>query len=329
MRTVFQRIRRGGFTLVELLVVIAIIGILIGLLLPAVQAAREAARRIQCSNNIRQILLAMHGHHDRKGCLPTEAYLDFEGGSQGLGILTKLLPYMEQLNIYEATDFDTPYKEDEGLPGYVGNETQAKIKVPNFLCPSCPMNIHSSMDRPEYGNQEKDCFTTHYYGICGAVGTKYGTEEYSVIRTAAENMSSWGVSGGPCANNGLFFENECVTFAQITDGLSNTFALGEISHRDYEGYLAWVRGAYEQYGAIFYVGSKNVEWNLNVLHYEDDPKFDQYKTFYNSGAFSSHHPGGVHFGRMDGSVRFVNDQVELYYLKAAASRADGEIATIE
>lgn len=324
--------KRFGFTLVELLVVIAIIGILIGLLLPAVQAAREAARRMKCSNNVKQIVLAMHSHHDQHGSLPAESLLEFNGsGSQGLGILTKLLPYMEQVNVFDSVDFKTEYAEDEGEDDYVGNETYAKVHVPNFLCPSCPGNVHSSMF--EMYGQEKDCYTTHYYGISGAVGQKPSGSEYSVIRTAAENMTPplpgiGAISGGPCANNGLFFEDDPVSFRDVTDGLSNTLALGEIAHKDYKGYLAWVRGGYSMYGAIIYVSAKNIEWPINAIKNKNDPLYEQYKTFYSTGAFSSHHAGGAMFGRLDGSVRFVSESIEMKILLGAASRADGEAATL-
>ena len=206
---------RNGFTLVELLVVIAIIGILIGLLLPAVQAAREAARRMKCSNNVKQILLALHNHHDVNSSLPPEAILNLNdtGESQGLGILSKLLPFIEQNAIHELTDFKNPYKEDEGEGDYEGNETLAKIRILGFLCPSSS-NEESGMKKY---HQELDCFTTHYYGISGAVGEKKPNIEYHVIRTKEENGGDYG--SGPCADNGLFFENKGVKFSDITDGL--------------------------------------------------------------------------------------------------------------
>ena len=319
--------RRTAFTLVELLVVIAIIGILIGLLLPAVQAAREAARRMKCSNNIKQIVLAMHSHHDQHGSLPPESLIEFEENpGQGLGILTKLLPYMEQVNIFDSVDFKSAYAEDEGDENYAGNETYAKIEVPNFLCPSCPKRVSSMYEA--YGH-EKDCYTTHYYGIAGAVGTKPSGADYSVTKTALENTSPYfPMSGGPLANNGLFFPDKSVSFRDITDGLSNTLALGEIAHRDYKGFLAWVRGGYVMYGATIYVSAKNVEWPINAIKNEDDPLHEQYQTFYSSGAFSSHHPGGAMFGLIDGSVRFVFESIDMKILRGAASRADGEVTTL-
>ncbi len=312
-----------GFTLVELLVVIAIIGILIALLLPAVQAAREAARRMQCSNNLKQMMLGFHGYHDVYGVLPPEAFLNFKNDkSQGLGILVRVLPFMEQINIFRNIDFSNPYKENEGEEGYIGNETIAKTKVSAFHCPSCS-NLYSSMS---LYNQERDCFTTHYYGITGAVGTKRDSgKEYSLIRTKANNGGDYG--GGPQANNGVFYENSHVTFAGIIDGLSNTIGLGEIAYNDYQGYFAWVRGAYANpyNGAIVYVSSKNIEWPLSVIKNKDDANVSLYKQFYSSGSFSSHHNGGVHFTLCGGSVRFISDMTDRNLLWALASRNGNEV----
>src|SRR5262245_178223 len=98
--------RRGGFTLIELLVVIAIIGMLVALLLPAVQAAREAARRVECTNNLKQIGLAMHGYHDAVGSFPPGRLRSLnDGRGQCFSAFAYLLPYMEQRALYDATNF--------------------------------------------------------------------------------------------------------------------------------------------------------------------------------------------------------------------------------
>ncbi|MBP3558152.1 MAG: DUF1559 domain-containing protein [Thermoguttaceae bacterium] len=312
----------NGFTLVELLVVIAIIGILIGLLLPAVQAAREAARRMQCSNNLKQLLLGFQTYADANGALPPEAWLRFQNGeSQGLGIWPRVLPYLEQSALYSEIDFSSNYQEADGVENYVGMETLAKVKMATFLCPSCA-NVESSMKM--YGD-EIGCYTTHYYGVAGAVGKRPNSERfYSTIRTVDENGGEE-YGGGPCANNGVFYEESRTTWASITDGLSNTALLGEIASQKYDGYFAWIRGAYVQYGMTIYVSSKGLEWAPNVLKNDDDPKAGLYRRFYSVGAFSSEHAGGVQFGFADGSVRFTSDTTDHDVLKAAASRDGGEV----
>lgn len=312
----------AGFTLVELLVVIAIIGILIGLLLPAVQAAREAARRMQCSNNVKQLLLGFQTYADTNGALPPEAWLRFQNGeSQGLGIWSRVLPYLEQSALYSEVDFSSNYQEADGVENYVGMETLAKVKMATFLCPSCA-NVESSMKM--YGD-EIGCYTTHYYGVAGAVGKRPNSELfYSTIRTADENGGE-DYGGGPCANNGVFYEDSRTTWAAITDGLSNTALLGEIASQKYDGYFAWIRGAYVQYGMTIYVSSKGLEWAPNVLKNDDDPRAGLYRRFYSVGSFSSEHAGGVQFGFADGSARFYSDSTDLDVLKAAASRDGGEV----
>ncbi len=319
--------KRSAFTLVELLVVIAIIGILIALLLPAVQAAREVARRMQCTNNLKQLMLGFHGYHDIYHALPPEAWLKFKNDkSQGLGILARVLPFLEQSTIHGQIDFSNPYEEDEGTPGYQGNETLAKIKIPCFQCPSCDVSFSSMMS---LYNQEIDCYTAHYYGNSGAVG-EIGTsgKYYSLIRTADENGGAYG--GGPNANNGIFFENNCMKFAAIIDGLSNTFCLGEIANDDYQGYLAWIRGAYANpyNGAIIYTSSKNMDWPLNVIKDRDNANAGLYRQFYSTGSFSSHHSGGVSFALCDGSVRFVSESTDLAILKGMASRRNKEVVQL-
>lgn len=314
---------RRAFTLVELLVVIAIIGILIGLLLPAVQAAREAARRMQCSNNVKQLLLGFQNYADVNGAFPPESWLNFrDGESQGLGIMSRVLPFLENSALYSEIDFSKNYEEDEGDGEYEGMETLAKIKVSGFLCPSCP-EIMSSMK--VYG-QELDCYTAHYYGISGAVGTNpRNGREYSTVRTAEQNGGAYG--GGANANNGIFYEDSRTRFASITDGTSNTALLGEIASKDYAGYFAWIRGAYKMYGMTIYVSSKNVEWELNAIKRQDDPKSALYRGFYSSGSFSSEHAGGVQFGFADGSVRFFSETTDADILRAIASRDGGEVVS--
>ena len=328
--------RKTAFTLVELLVVIAIIGILIGLLLPAVQAAREAARRMKCSNNVKQIVLAFHSFHDANGELPPECEIDETRKSKKGGILVEALPYLEQGSIHSQIFKDKLFKDEEKNEYYEeGSEIEdlAKVRISTFLCPSCS-NEESSRQKQE-NPEEIGCFTTHYYGISGAVGKKNETTEYHLIRTKEDNSVNFygqDISGGPCADNGIFFENKGVSFSDITDGLSNTFGIGEIAHNDYDGYIAWTHPGYYAdvpkiglvEGPMFYVGSKNVEWDLNAIKNENDENHDLYKNFYNSGSFSSHHPGGVMFGMMDGSVRFVTDSVDKKVLLRAASRKGHE-----
>ena len=142
---------RIGFTLVELLVVIAIIGILVGLLLPAVQAAREAARRMQCSNNLKQMGLAIHNHESTYKYMPAcekdLAAPDADnpyGQTAVWGTLMHLLPYMEQNNIYNLVPIQRSYFDPKSLPAPFGTLAPAAVApITTFICPSTPSNAPS------------------------------------------------------------------------------------------------------------------------------------------------------------------------------------------
>src|SRR4051812_16337754 len=122
--------RRRGFTLIELLVVIAIIGVLIALLLPAVQAAREAARRMQCTNNLKQVGLALHNYHDVWGRFPMgSVQVDSPNGSYRRPFLSSLLPFLEQRNLFDSYNYDLSFQVDQ-------NETTRTSIVAVFACPS-------------------------------------------------------------------------------------------------------------------------------------------------------------------------------------------------
>jgi prepilin-type N-terminal cleavage/methylation domain-containing protein len=166
---------RSAFTLIELLVVIAIIAILVGLLLPAVQKVREAANRIKCQNNLKQIGLALHNYHDSFGRFPPGKGPDYRASRPGTPVYprwsphSKLLPFVEQDNLYNSIDFTWP-PETPGMgnpvinfmpawqnPGRV-NAAASRTVVPGFLCPSDP--VHPADDWPGQNNYLANLGTT-------------------------------------------------------------------------------------------------------------------------------------------------------------------------
>lgn len=287
---------RRGFTLIELLVVIAIIAILIGLLLPAVQKVRDAAGRSQCTNNIKQLCLALTDYHDRNGRFPP-------GGlsADELSWHVRVLPFVEQENLFRQFSFANG--------AYTGaNKNQyALTRLSVLLCPSSTVDQMRS-DAPHFPNPpdmigSNPPYTMHYYGVMGAKGTNPANGQ-------AYSVNSAGSHGG-FATNGILFVDSRIKMDDIIDGRSNTFLVGEISWTsDVVGtrYRSWVRGCSTSGGWC------NSARNVNV-----SPNTPSIATF-NDIAFGSQHSGGTHFGRADGSVSFISENISLGVYRALASR---------
>src|SRR5262245_48948647 len=194
---------RSGFTLIELLVVIAIIAILIGLLLPAVQKVRESASRMQCSNNLKQIGLALHNYHDANKKLPP--------GRDSLGFSThsRLLPYLEQNSVYRLINFAVAWDD-------AANVAAAAVPIPIFLCPSDPQTIVPN----------------------GWAGNNYRANQGSGILWGLPPTNTADPNYGYPAPNGPFFLNSQVKITQITDGSSNTAAFSEHVKGDFSNATA-------------------------------------------------------------------------------------------
>lgn len=291
MRTSSPQVKRG-FTLVELLVVIAIIGVLVALLLPAVQAAREAARRMSCSNNLKQLGLALHNYHDTN--------LSFPFGSRQTATPSKtdmvgwhvsILPFVEQTALF--ANFDTNLNWNEAP-----NEQYGRIRMNMYLCPS-GAKVKAD-DNAVY-------FTTHYYGMMGPTGTN--------PQTATTYLENTGGSHGGMSQAGIFYHNDVRNFSSVTDGTSNTFAFGEISWSDRRGlvtrYRVWSRGGR---ASDFMAPCKNLANQINS---------DQTSLF-NDMSYGSNHPNGCMFGMVDGSVKFVAQTTAYNVLLSSASMNGGE-----
>lgn len=287
-----KRSKRVGFTLVELLVVIAIIGVLIALLLPAVQAAREAARRTECVNNHKQLLLGLHNYHDVNRKFPPAATTV----SNGLSLHVFLLPFVEQNNLYDR------FNQNEAFTS-TNNRPLTRVEVDFLTCPSGPQ-VNADDTAAD--------FTTHYYGVLGPTGTNATTG-------AAYTENTSGSHGG-WSKQGIFAWNESRNMASITDGTSNTLAFGEISWADRNGkstrYRAWARGGQaNEYSAP----AKNVAQAINA----------DYTTLFNDMSFGSNHPTGANFGFADGSTRFVAETVDFSTYLATASMNGSEVQVVD
>jgi len=321
------KMRRNGFTLVELLVVIAIIGILIGLLLPAVQAAREAARRMQCTNNMKQIGLAMHNYHDTHGSLPPGNSIfngqngtDLRGSGKEceaggvyhgmMGWAAFILPFMEQNALYEQIDFTkrayTNYCVHANAYGHsAGSECgdaenkEAGSNGPAALrCPSSPQGV------APLGSQKDYC-------VNGGAELPERTSTDGFTPIAADR----GSQRGPFI--GLFWANSGLGLQAITDGTSHTFLAMELSSQTLPGATKvsdsanpfisvghWSDG----YGIFTHSGVMDIP--LNCLTYHEDTR-----------APRSFHVGGMNATLADGSVRFVSETCNLHAYQATFSRA--------
>jgi len=297
--------RRRGFTLVELLVVIAIIGILMSLLLPAVQAAREAARRMSCTNNLKQIGLALHLYHDTQRCLPM-GWIAFDPGTgkphwygePGWGWAAKILPRMEQENLYkQKLDFDLPITDSANDEGRVA-------KIPTFRCPSDVGK--STFTLPGGGTYlgsgggytPVDLATGNYIGV-------FGTLDY-------HEVCEPGASGfNGCQGDGAFFLNQCVRFRDILDGLSQTLVAGERSSK-------WAPSTWV--GMV--TGGEHAAARITGIALFP-PNSEEEKEHYTHN-FSSFHPSGTNFLSADGSVRMIPESIDRSVYHAICTRAAGD-----
>ena len=293
---------RRAFTLIELLVVIAIIALLVSLLIPAVQQARESARTTQCRNNMKQVMLAFHGYHDLYAGFPNRYSLNGSTLNSGHGWGLKLLPYIEQGNLYKTWNQGKSFFDPE-------NAAVTNIAVPSYLCPTAgsprTMDVSSGT-------------TTTSTGIAG---------DYVVFH----QITTTG-SGATCINCNTAAPKTAGTvtpISSITDGLSNTVMMSEQAGRpDY--YIGrdkqattsgltnpkfW--GCWAAYQSVTFQG-----WNASTPPGAGGT-YSMNRS--NSQGIYSFHQSGAMFGMCDGSARFVSESVPMAILIGLATRNDGEV----
>jgi prepilin-type N-terminal cleavage/methylation domain-containing protein len=326
--------RRPAFTLVELLVVIAIIGILVGLLLPAVQAAREAARRMQCSNNVKQIGIAFHNYHDTTRCFPINYAMRGLNGfpNTGPGIansgrswLQMILPYIEQGPLYNNIDFTVGLQPKTSAPTTpVGrNRLVAQTVIATFLCPSDDSNDGGKLPSRSDLNETTapaDVWAVTCYIACAGSNWNAGVFAWTNSGATGVGGKNSGQSDGLNYGNGVICSNQTnvnspTRMRDVTDGTSNTFIVGEAM----PGWSQW--NWWYNPNAVTATCAIPLNRVLKVAKNIGD--------WPNNYAFASRHVGGGQFAMGDGSVRFVSDNIDTISYRAFATISSGEVVSSE
>lgn len=345
-----------GFTLVELLVVIAIIGVLVGLLLPAVQAAREAARRLLCGNNLKQIGLASHNYHSalnrfppgymsfptNSGVAPDWAQMDpvtWDAGP-GWGWSVGLLPFAEGATTVNNLRMDLPIWAPS-------NEALISITMPMFLCPRASGETAPFIVRDQAGNpllregKQVRLGRSHYvashgqescWGECGSalMGEIFTNIYTSTTRIVMIDGDAGRVADGP------FFRNSRTNFKQVSDGTTNTIFFGEHSSGLSEKtWVGVVPGAFTHPKILSPENGPDAAATLTLVHAGPSGGELDITGFpiihpinfptYHVGQMVADHPGGGYVAMGDGSVRFINQDVDLLLWAELSSMNEHEV----
>jgi prepilin-type processing-associated H-X9-DG protein len=268
----------------------AVIAVVVALLLPAIQAAREAARRSQCTNNLKQLCLASQNYHETVGCFPQGVQFSFSFSTASHFVA--LLPYMESTPLFDAVNFEWNIWS-------TANTTVHGVALGALSCPSdylasnaenFPANLAFA---PGYSFLYYGVFPQHYTSYAGNAGTWYlHARDASVL----------------ACSNGMFFRSSCVRIADVTDGASNTICHGEHAVSILTDIVERINGP--NWAGSWYGSTTTASlYPINPTRRINDVSADGLTTAY-VGAMSSMHPGGVNVGMVDGSVRFLKETVD-------------------
>ncbi len=342
-----HRKRSDGFTLVELLVVIAIIGILVGLLLPAVQAAREAARRMQCSNNLKQIGLSVHNYESSNKKLPIGSVDDdpkaatprrlWEAGNHRKGtVLVKLLPFVEQTALFNSIDFNLDVERQ--LNAQAPFDTPGRVNMRNvsmgiYRCPSDGTSARVLSDQNHLYNYSMCIGAQNMQGQFGC--NQFPTDSYltraagvlgaNLFNNGANGHGHSGAYSRAAGISGVISRCDwSAKFGEIADGLSNTICAGEIlpsCHDHHRGGGGW-------YNTNGQWTATTARINFNTCGKQgvgdNNDNCNSYRTWNTSAGYKSDHTGGANFVLCDGSVQFFSQTIDYLTYQQLGSRNEGE-----
>lgn len=342
MRTMLVRggrKRTNAFTLVELLVVIAIIGILVALLLPAIQAAREAARRTQCTNNLKQLGLGLQNYHDTYHAFPFAwmVYLPGALGSPGMNAQVwgvRILPFIEQQPLKDQYSDQYPAcNQLAAIPQVQENLKVIRTFLPTYVCPSAPGS-------PNVRTYNADLTPAGYPLSWTAAPSDYTatTGVRGVFSTIAYGGNAPGSRNGVLQYTGTNLSNptqitvSSSKMADIVDGTSNTFLVAERTggNHIYVGTSVWSNPLEPTYAGINGGGWGDIlngeHWVAGALW--DDPltegPYPINRTNMNGRGFHAFHPGGCHFLLADGSIKFLSQDTAAHVVASMITCAGGE-----
>lgn len=285
--------RRRAFTLVELLVVISIIGVLVGLLLPAVQSARNSARKMTCSNNLKQLGLGAVGYHAALGTFPPAAPLFPNDNLRGVSWRVLILPYIDESAAYEQID---------PVNGVATNT--GRVHVPSMFCPA--VKNQRSVDYSNYA----------------AVG---GAGKVGHVMSLEQNRC------GNCFVDGIMFPNSDTAMTEVSDGASNTMLIGERNYV-FKGWMDGVaKKGGNNPTRICSGASKNLRNPINAdldqfgyYKFDSSVPTERRTALLNDLHFGSDHEGGAQFAFADGSVHFLSETIDFPLLQGLATKDGGE-----
>jgi prepilin-type N-terminal cleavage/methylation domain-containing protein/prepilin-type processing-associated H-X9-DG protein len=296
-----------GFTLIELLVVISIIAILIALLLPAVQSAREASRRAQCTNNLKQLALALHNYESANGCFPMGSVLNISTLTSnqwvGLGdyvtshsIFVAILPQLENAALYNAVNFSVNIHLSP-------NMTVQQTQTSTLLCPSDSRAWQ--VDHPD------DWVSDFPTNLLRVAHTSYAACTGTWFHLARNPSATPSQSILSAQDNGIFYVHSATRIAHVTDGTSNTFLLGErrLPEGSPQDWMWW----YDSWlgSSLFNTQAPMNPWRLVSQPAGGSTPFgSDFQDYAFIDSASSRHPGGANFAMADGSVRFVKETIQ-------------------